>query len=233
MLLFHFAGGSHQKYCSYMLEVVTRFELESSNELMEMILKTTLVNLSGLAGSCIPADIMQEYFNRLLEAIIEKKGIDYGDTFARRVISPNLAHFAHLKLNLRNGVGLAPRSGRHTAPNEDPEVQKLLEAYRRSELHARRPGRVYKDTDRDDFTRGLAKLEGGRLKKWVHDTMLHRANTSGIPVEDMGDIEDDDEASANEGLATLGTAEVIDGHLVIQSLSFTSDMPPMDDRLVI
>ncbi|KAJ3511541.1 hypothetical protein NMY22_g15614 [Coprinellus aureogranulatus] len=223
MLLFYFAGGSHQKYCSYMLEVVTRFELESSPELMEMVLQTTLVNLSGLPGTCIASDIMQEYFNRLLEAIIEKKGIDYGDSFARRVISPNLAHFARLKLNLRSGVGLAARSGRHSAPNEDPEIRKLLDAYRTCELHKRRPGRVYKDTDRDDFTRGLTKLENGRLKKWVHNTLLQRASTRHISpdaVEDMGDVEDEDES---EGLATLGMAEVIEGHLVVQTLSFTND----------
>ncbi|TEB25344.1 hypothetical protein FA13DRAFT_1796456 [Coprinellus micaceus] len=99
-LLFSFAGSSHQKYCSYLLEVVTRFKLESSPELIETILKMTLVNLSGFEGSAMASDIMQEYFNRLLEAIVKKKGINYGDPFACNIISPNLSHFARIKFSL-------------------------------------------------------------------------------------------------------------------------------------
>ncbi|TEB22269.1 hypothetical protein FA13DRAFT_1600942, partial [Coprinellus micaceus] len=141
MLLFSFAGSSHTKYCTYMLEVVTRFELETPEDMVETILKATLVNLTGLPGSCMASDIMQEYFNRLLEAIIEKKGIDYGNPLARNIISPNLAHFARIKLNLRSGVGLAPRSGKHSAPHQNPEMLKLMKAYMQHELHKRRPGR--------------------------------------------------------------------------------------------
>ncbi|KAF8159987.1 hypothetical protein B0H34DRAFT_674255 [Crassisporium funariophilum] len=43
MILFHFAGSTHTKYCSYLLKAVTRFELESSAELVKAILKTTVV----------------------------------------------------------------------------------------------------------------------------------------------------------------------------------------------
>lgn len=40
-----------------------RLELESSQPLREMILRTTLVNLTGQAGSFSAADLMQEFFN--------------------------------------------------------------------------------------------------------------------------------------------------------------------------
>lgn len=228
VMLFSFSGSSHTKYCTYLLEVITRFELESSLELREAILKTTLINLTGRPGSCIAADIMQEYFNRLLEAIVEKKGLNYGDTFARRILSPNLGHFARIKLNLRSGVGLAPRSGRHTAPHTDPEIRKLLHTYLTTELHTRRPGRVYQDVDRDNFSQGIVKLRSGRLSKWVFDTTYHRNITKSyvdLGVEEMreavedGDAGEDGFDDAGYIPQTLGVAEVIDGQLVIGTFS--------------
>ena len=77
-----------------MLEFICRLELESSQELRDAVLKATLVNISGRAGAFTPADVMQEFFNRLLKVIVEKKGVEYGDTFIRDVISRNLHHFA-------------------------------------------------------------------------------------------------------------------------------------------
>ncbi|KAF6759280.1 hypothetical protein DFP72DRAFT_961391 [Ephemerocybe angulata] len=229
MILFHFAGSTHTKYCSYLLEVVTRFELESSAELVEAILRTTLVNLSGLPGSCTAADIMQEYFNRLLEAIVEKKGIDYGDSFAREVISPNLGHFAQLKLNLRSGIGLAKRSGKHTAPHENPEIRKLLHSHREHELHLRRPGRVFSDTDRDEFTRGITKLRAGRLKKWVHDTTGQRhLGEVADPPENNDELSNEDGIT---GLETLGLTEVRDGELVMETFSNDTLFNAFDDYM--
>jgi len=86
VMLFKFAGSSHSKYTTYLLEFLTNFELESSRELRETTLNSMLVNLSGKAGSFAAGDIIQEFFNRLLEAIIERKGADFGDTFVRQVI---------------------------------------------------------------------------------------------------------------------------------------------------
>ncbi|TEB21750.1 hypothetical protein FA13DRAFT_1642380 [Coprinellus micaceus] len=222
VLLFYFAGSSHSKYCSYLLETVTRFERESDPKFVDVVLQATLVNLSGLPGACTTADLMQEYFNRLLEAIVEKKGLDYGDPFARNIISPNLGHFAQLKLNLRSGVGLAARSKRHTAPHEDPEVRKLLDSYWKHELHKRRPGRVYNDEDRDDFTRGIAKLESGRLRRWIQETTGHRVVTDGMESspEELNAEEDAEMDERFPGLDTLGAAEIVDGRLVIRALSF-------------
>jgi hypothetical protein len=72
-MLFTFAGSSHQKYANYLLETVCNLELESGTELRDAILKSMLVSLSGKEGSFSAADFIQEYFNRLLEAIVEKK----------------------------------------------------------------------------------------------------------------------------------------------------------------
>src|SRR6202790_3075439 len=91
-MLFTFAGSSHTKYKTYLLEFLTNFELESSQELRETTLNAMLVNLSGMDGAFAEGDIIQEFFNRLLEAILERKGADFGDTFIRQVISRNLHH---------------------------------------------------------------------------------------------------------------------------------------------
>jgi hypothetical protein len=158
VLLFTVTGSSHTKYSSYLLEMICRLELESSQALCETTLRTTLVNLTGHAGSFTGADLMQEYFNRLLEAIVEKKGVEYGDTFIREVVSWNLHHFARIKLDLHIGVGLSPRSGRHSVPHLNPEIKVLLETYKSSELHLHRSGRVYVDADKDQFQAGIDKL---------------------------------------------------------------------------
>ena len=67
------------------------------------MLKATLINLSGHPGAFTSADVMQEFFNRLLEAIVEKKEVKYGDTFVRDVISCNLHHFARIKITFGQG----------------------------------------------------------------------------------------------------------------------------------
>jgi hypothetical protein len=159
MMLFTFAGSSHSKYTTYLLETVCNLELESSPALRNAILRSTLVNLTGLPGSFIAADIMQEYFNRLLEALAEKKGVEYGSTFLREVVSPNLHHFARIKLDLRDGIGLQKHSGRHATHHLKPEVHTLLKTYSSVELHFRRPERVINEDDKDDFARGMGSRD--------------------------------------------------------------------------
>ncbi|KAF8158056.1 hypothetical protein B0H34DRAFT_797474 [Crassisporium funariophilum] len=222
VLLFTFTGSSHTKYSSYLLETICRLELESTQALRETILRTTLVNLTGRAGSFSAADLMQEYFNRLLEAIVEKKGVEYGDSFIRKVISRNLHHFARIKLDLRVGVGLSQRSSGHSAPHLNPETRILLETYNGAELHFRRPGRVYIDTDKDQFDGGIVKFRAGKLKKWISDTTKTRNLQSSMecPVSEEGEYSDDDgEDNQHEGAPdALVFREVVDGQLVLGSV---------------
>lgn len=192
----------------------------------ETILKSTLVNLTGRPGSFTAADLMQEYFNRLLEAIVEKKGVEYGHAFIREVVSRNLHHFARIKLDLRDGIGLAKRSGKHVAPHMKPEVEILLETYAKCELHYRRPGRAYNEDDKDDFRRGHDKLRSGKLKKWITDTTRNRALRTDMPTtvdveveveeeEEMGDTADEDQEPNSFNSPTWGYMEVVDGELII------------------
>ncbi|KAF8809277.1 hypothetical protein BYT27DRAFT_7254780 [Phlegmacium glaucopus] len=188
------------------------------------VLKATLVNLSGHVGAFTLADMMQEFFNQLLEAIVEKKGVEYSDTFIRDVISRNLHHFARIKTDLREGVELGKRSGRHSVPHLNPEIRTLLQVYQDCETHSRRPGRVYEDTNKDDFQRGFLKLGGGgKLKKWIFDTTTTRDLAGGSCEESQSslehmELEENNTDNDLEAPPPLGYQEIVDGRLVFASM---------------
>jgi hypothetical protein len=179
VMVFTFAGSSHSNYTNYLLEMITKIELESDEDLRRALLQLTLVNLSGREGHWSAGDFIQEYFNRLLEAIVQHKGVEYGDTFIRETWSRNIHHVARLKLSWFDAVGLQPRSRRHTGAEQDAEVRILLEHYKVSELHSFHAGRTF-DTEPyvDDFQKGIQKLQNGKLQKWVHKTTNSRLKTS-------------------------------------------------------
>ncbi|KAG1747176.1 uncharacterized protein EDB91DRAFT_1048632, partial [Suillus paluster] len=81
IMLFTFAGSSHSKYTTYLLETVYNIELKCGTDLQLAILKQPLVNVIGKPGSFCAGDVIQEYFNRMLQAIIEREETDYGDTY--------------------------------------------------------------------------------------------------------------------------------------------------------
>ncbi|KXN92775.1 hypothetical protein AN958_03658 [Leucoagaricus sp. SymC.cos] len=133
------------------METVMRLELESSPVLCETLLKLTLVNLTGRAGAFSAADIIQEYFNCLLEAIIEKKGVEYDDHLVHDIISHNLHHSAHIKLNLQMGVGIEQQSRKHSVPGLNAKEKILLQVYHDSELYYHQLGHVYDDKAKNMF----------------------------------------------------------------------------------
>ena len=90
VMLFTFAGSSHSNYTGYLLEMIVKLELESSPKLKQAILRLSLINLTGKEGHFSAGDFIQEYFNRLLEAVVQKKGVEYGDHFVRNIWSRNL-----------------------------------------------------------------------------------------------------------------------------------------------
>jgi hypothetical protein len=122
VMLFTFAGSSHSNYTGYLLEMITKLELESSPDLKQAILHLSLVNLRGDEGHFSAGDFIQEYFNRLLESIVQKKGVEYGDHFVRNIWSRNLHHVARLKSTWLDGIGLASRSNSHTKAKTDAEI---------------------------------------------------------------------------------------------------------------
>lgn len=81
VIMFSFAGSNHKKYAQYLLETLFNLEWESSPELQETLLKISVINLSGLPGKFKPGDLIQEYFNQILETIVQHKGHEFGECF--------------------------------------------------------------------------------------------------------------------------------------------------------
>ncbi|KAJ3002595.1 hypothetical protein NUW54_g5764 [Trametes sanguinea] len=246
MMLFTFSGSSHSKYTTYVLEFICALEPESSKELREAILSTLVVNLTGERGRFAPGDLMQEYFNRLLKAIAEHKGIEYDDPFIHDILSRNLHHLARLQDSLKEGLGLAECAGRHSAPHTNPELRILLGVYREEGLHTRREGRHYvgptepsspHDPARDDYRRGLRNLRNGKLSRWIKESVFLRSGrgptdspSSGIQPSDAApsDVEDDgldtEETDTSPPHAcSLPVARIINDDLVLDSIDIPAE----------
>ncbi|KIM63152.1 hypothetical protein SCLCIDRAFT_15631 [Scleroderma citrinum Foug A] len=208
VMMFTFAGSSHSKYVTYLLETITTLELEAMPELRDVILRSLLVNMSGNAGAFCALDFMQEYFNRMLQAIVQRKGLDYGADYIQSVIACNLHCLGQIKHNFREGFGLQARSSRHKAPHTCTEVRILLNVYHQHQLHSRCIGCRLRDNDNGDtidgFRRGAEHLRKTKLAAWVKDT----TSTQGMDIR-ADDV--DDQAA----IPTLGYMCVIDGELVI------------------
>jgi hypothetical protein len=175
VMVFTFAGSTHSKYTQYLLELITDLEFECSAELRMALLRTTLANLRGFEGRWMAGDFIQEYFNRLLETVVQRKGVEYGDSFVRDAWSRNIHHIGRLKLEWLEGVGLKARSAKHKGAAKRTEVKILLDLYKDSELHSFRRGRrMESDEFVDDFQRGILKLRGGKLQRWVKKTTRTR-----------------------------------------------------------
>ncbi|KAJ3779797.1 hypothetical protein GGU10DRAFT_280279, partial [Lentinula aff. detonsa] len=174
MMTFSFAGSTHTKYTSYLLEMICNFELESSPELKNFFLDNWLISRDGRTYEA--GDLFQEHLqNELYEHINHDQGFD--NLHVRGKLSPNVYRFMQTKKVHHTSLGLAPRAGHHAAPSRRTDVRKLMLHYEREELHLFWEGRTYKEENRDrvdDHGRGVSSLMGGRLKRWINDTLWAR-----------------------------------------------------------
>lgn len=119
------------------------------------LLQISLVNPSGRENHFCHGDLLQEYFNRLLDAVARHKGVDYSDKFLRDVWSRNIYHVAQ--------------------PSTNPEIRTLLALYKGHQLHTYRAGRVLDGAeDRERFNKGIDVLERKKLPKYINRTASKR-----------------------------------------------------------
>ncbi len=224
-IMFSFAGSNHKKYAQYLLETLFDLEWESSPELRETLLEISVVNLSGLPGKFKPGDLVQEYFNRILEAIVQHKGREFGERFIREGIARNLHHFQQLKTDFLEGVRLKARSTRHAKPHSKPEIAKLLKEYSQAELHMYRPGRGYDEGKvvRTDFKLGCEAMRDGLLKKWTTRMTLLRSQGVTDPAVLSSSDDADEEGEPDWTALPLYSTESQDGVLVHDLLDPTAD----------
>jgi hypothetical protein len=241
-MLFTFGGSTHTNYLGYVLETIMNLELECSPGLQLALLRGLIWNLSGLPDHCEEGDFIVEFFNRLLEDVVEHKSAQFDDIFIRNVIPRNLRHIAQLKVAWRTGLGMDKKAHKHAEPHTKPEMRTLLKVYSDTELSMRRLTRQIDDRDTDDFARGVKKLREGALHavtKTAHNRQVLRTDTpakrleadkassdddssdssesdgeSSSSGESDSDSESDDDAEANTPYATRGSVFMVDGELV-------------------
>jgi hypothetical protein len=155
------------------------------------ILKNWLVGLKGEPGHEQHLDMVVEHLILLLDnATRHRKNAAYDSPWVRNVLSPNLTHLQTFSASWLAAVDLAAKKGHHPDPSTDPELRDLLAFYRTTELHRFRAHRSYSPGETtataqsseppappravDDFARGMARLQTGRLRKWVGDTTAGR-----------------------------------------------------------
>ena len=166
----------------------------------------------------MPGDLLQEHFNRLLEAIVKRKGKDFQAPFIREIVSHNLHQFGRVKKDMCEGVNLNARSAAHKDPHTKPETRTLLRQYTVHELHSFHRGREIKlvsnDTepqtqatcsdafDLDVFTVGWRRLFNDKLDKGIRETTEARFSASiKVPTADMDALgTDKDYEPFEEGL---------------------------------
>ena len=237
VMFFTFAGSPHSNYTAYFLEMITKLEWESNPDLKSALLALSLVNLMGREGSFAAGDTIQEYFNRILEAVVGRKGVEYGDNFIRNIWSRNLHHVARLKSTWLEGVGLAPRSKNHTKAKALAEMRILMQVYQETELHTFRAGRIFDiDIFVDDFELGLKKLGGGgKLKSWTSKTTRSRglqmssisSHEAFVHQEEDGDSSETDEGDEGDitknPADTFGVVHISEGDLVFLSVDIEAE----------
>jgi hypothetical protein len=232
-MLFSFAGSSHKKYATYLLELLTNLEFESSPALRDALLSMSLVSLNG--ETFCAGDFLQEFFNRLTEAIVQHKGIEYGAAFIRQVWSRNLHNIARLKTDWLKDTSLRPHSARRPKEPKRAALNILLPFYRDAQLASRRLGRQIEIDDFDDTACGFNNLDNGFLKRWrtktCHSRGLQQRHTGQDSEEadsvhndnpEEGDTEVDDDEPDGQ-LPALTHVRLVDGELIYEPVNIDEE----------
>lgn len=153
-MLFTFAGSSHNKYTGYLLDTIAFLEFDAGPELRALFLQNWLVNLSGEANRYIEKDLMQEHHNDILEGRIKRGGVEWDSRQMRDIHSRMVHHTERIKKEMRSTLALLPKGWKHPTPNDRPEIWRLLDVYRTTQLHTFRKGRQYQSSAQfvDEFS---------------------------------------------------------------------------------
>jgi len=213
-MLFTFAGSSHNKYTSYVLETIAFLEIDAGQEFRNLFLRNWLVNLSGEPNRYIEKDLMQEHHNDVLEGRIKKGGIEWDSRQMRDVHSRVVHHTERIKKEMRSMLALSPKGWKHPAPHDRPEIKILLDVYRTTQLHTFRRGRHYRSSAQfvDEFSRGVERLPD-KLRKWkaelAHSDLM---NTESLGAQNLAQDPDDTTGDENEELPQLSIHQITEGH---------------------
>ena len=135
---------------------------------------------------------------------IGRKDRGFDENYMRKVIAPNAHRFVLIKKSVNEGLGLAPRKGKHTEPHTNPEIKKLMDVYKAQQLHSFKRGRTYGGDVRkvDDLGRGMTKLVGEKLASWVLETTQMHPSDNTI-VNDNDESLSESNAQFDDAMAQL------------------------------
>ena len=221
-MLFTFAGSSHSKYTSYLLNTIAFLEIDAGPELRNLFLRNWLVNLSGEVARYLEKDLMQEHHNDVLEGRVKRGGVEWDSRQMRDIYSRMVHHTERIKKEARSTLALSPKGWKHPRPHDRPEIKILLDVYRTTQLHSFRKGRQYRSSAQfeDEFSRGVKRLPE-KLEKWKAElarsdltatTTLGVSKTMPEPDFTVGD-ENEELVQLSVHQITEGHREIIDGEL--------------------
>lgn len=205
-MLFTFAGSGHNKYVNYLLEMISYLEYRLSPAKKEFFLKNWLVNPSGEPNGWQEQDLLQEHFNRDLEADVKRKDKDFGDKFLRSVVSRTVHHCSRVKKEMRMGLELTKKGNRHTPPHSRPEILALLRLYKQEELHSFRKGRKYPLSGPclNAFREGTTTL-GEKVEKWRAESYRLWVSAQNFTVnQSLEDMDNDEPEEESDEAPILG-----------------------------
>ncbi|KAJ7736175.1 hypothetical protein B0H14DRAFT_2639033 [Mycena olivaceomarginata] len=168
--IFKFAGSSHRNYMKYLLEFYCLLRYEASEGLSNAIFDNLLLRIKVELRKCLPGDLLQEHYNKWLQAMSRRHGGEFDDPFFRQTVSPNVEHFLRFKEDIETAFNLKRRGKAHTSPHQRPELRLLLTMFKDEEVHKFRAGRSMGHAAVNQFARGVRQLDEGKLQDFKEST---------------------------------------------------------------
>jgi hypothetical protein len=153
-----------------MLEFYCLLRYEASEDLSDAIFNNLLLRIVAELGNCIPGDLLQEHYNKWLQAMSRRHGGEFDEPFFRQTVSPNVEHFLRFKEDIETAFNLKRRGKAHTSPHQRPELRLLLTMFKDEEVHKFRAGRSMGHAAVNQFARGVRQLDEGKLQDFIEST---------------------------------------------------------------
>ncbi|KAJ7705556.1 hypothetical protein B0H17DRAFT_920313, partial [Mycena rosella] len=227
-MLFTFGGSTHTNYLNYLLEAILNFEVDSPPALKAALLRGLIWSLSELPDHCQEGDVIVEFFNRLLEDIVQHKSAQFDDKFIRNIVSRNLCHIAEIKVAWRTSTGMDDKSHTHTDAPVTAETRTLVKIYNTVELHKRQRRQQVDDRDTNNFAAA------------PQDSDSESGGSSSDESSDSSEseTESDDNLEAGNHFATRGSTYVRDGELVFDNRDMMMgpseyDIPEFEEEVTV
>ena len=157
---------------NYSIEAFTLLAQEKYllSERMAMQLKwSRTINVHGLPGKNISADLHMEHLNRECKQSISGLGANVTDNSIQRV-GRCIGRLTSIMQQFDEVNGIKRESGYHTCQSTNVDLQKLLKQLHQSQVFVHKTGRIHR-TFPKLTTNLIKKVSKTKLLHWMHDRM--------------------------------------------------------------